>query len=178
LEWYAPGDEKSYPFHNRHDLTSQMPSLKKNGLKYADFAQKQIKDLFAPEVLSKAIVKTVNNFSSSVLWNKKDTMILEPLSVEAQLSPVFASAIADVDGDKIPDILLGGNFYKLKPEIGRLDANWGGYWKGIGNGKFQYIDHIRSGLNFRGEVRDIKIIDGKIFIGINNGEANVFDILK
>ena len=178
LEWFAPGDDKAYPFHNRHDLTSQMPSLKKNGLKYADFAQKQIKDLFAPEVLSKAIIKTVNNFSSSILWNKGDTLILEALPVQSQLSPVFAIAIADVDGDQLVDILTGGNYYKLKPEVGRLDGNWGGYLKGLGSGKFQFVDHIQSRLNLRGEVRDIKMLGKTVIVGINNGEARVYNTIK
>lgn len=178
LEWFAPGDDKAFPFHNRHDLTSQMPSLKKNGLKYADFAKKQIKDLFAPDVLEKAIVKEVNNFSSSILWNMGDTLLLEPLPEEAQLSPVFATETADIDGDKIIDILIGGNYYKLKPEVGRLDGNWGGYIKGLGSGKFQFVNHLHSGLNLKGEVRDIKIIGNKICIGFNNGKAELYNFSK
>ncbi len=43
LEWYSPADEKPFPFASRSDLTSQLPILKKQGIKHQDFAKKTSK---------------------------------------------------------------------------------------------------------------------------------------
>ena len=75
-----------------------------------------------------------------------------------QLSPIFASTAHDIDGDGNLDIAYGGNLYGLKPEMGRLDSFKGGYLKGNGDGSFQYINPLESGIHLRGEIRDIKII--------------------
>jgi enediyne biosynthesis protein E4 len=42
------------------------------------------------------------------------------LPVEAQVSPIFTIVIDDLDGDGMADLFLGGNFYGLKPEVGRI----------------------------------------------------------
>jgi enediyne biosynthesis protein E4 len=55
---------------------------------------------------------------------------LEALPAEAQVSPIFAIVAEDVNNDGIMDILLFGNIYGLKPEVGRLDANKGVYCLG------------------------------------------------
>lgn len=183
LEWYAPEDQIAYPFASKQDLTAQLPSLKKNSLKYQDYAKKQFKDLFAPDIVKGSKVKTTTNFASSFVINDDNkTYRLESMPDEAQLSPVYAICIEDIDGDGIKDMVLGGNFYKLKPEVGRLDGNWGGYFKGKSKNEkgnsgvsFEYIDENRSGIFVRGEVRDIKYLDNKILIGVNNNTIRIFE---
>src|SRR5690606_31134014 len=127
-----------FPFASKMDLTSQIPALKKNSIKYAEFAKKQVKDLINPKMLSESIKKTVNNFQTSVLYSKGNQLTLKPLPREAQLSPVFAIEARDLDGDGNLDILLGGNYYKLKPEVGRHDGFKGGYFKGRGDGNYDF----------------------------------------
>jgi hypothetical protein len=90
------------------------------------------------------------------------------------MSPVFAIEIADLDNDGKKDIFLGGNFYKLKPEIGRHDGFDGGYFKGLGKGSFKYISAQKSGILVKGEVRDASIIDKNLFIARNNNSILVF----
>ena len=60
----------------------------------------------------------------------------------------------DFDNDKIIDFYAGGNFYRLKPEIGKHDGLHGGYFKGLGKGKFKYVSDVYSGIQTKGEVRD------------------------
>ncbi len=166
IEWYTPEDKIPYPFASKADLTAQMPYLKKQNLKYADYAKKQVNDLF-PD-LEKAQKKQVTNFQTSVIWNTGKNFELKPFFYEAQMSPVFAIEIADLDQDNILDIYLGGNFYKLKPEIGRHDGFDGGYFKGLGKGKYAYISSIKSGILTKGEIRDARKIDGNLIIAVNN----------
>ena len=50
---------------------------------------------------------------------------MEPLPIQAQVAPVFSIIAEDIDKDEICDLMLFGNFYGLKPEVGRIDANQG-----------------------------------------------------
>lgn len=176
LEWFTQEDEKPYPFASKQDLTAQIPSLKKSVLKYQEFAKKQVKDLFPPEKLSKSIQKTVTSFSSSVLLNQNGSLVLEALPYEAQMSPIFAFEVSDFDNDKITDFYAGGNFYRLKPEIGRHDGFHGGYFKGLGKGKFRYVSDAYSGIQTKGEVRDAIKIDNKLIISRNNESVLIFKL--
>ena len=77
----------------------------------------------------------------------------------------------DNDGDK--DILLGGNLYDVKPEVGIYDASYGLYLENLGNLKFKYH---RDGKGFvvKGEIRDILISNKNIFVSKNNDKMEVF----
>ena len=100
------------------------------------------------------------------------------LPAQAQLSPIFGIAIADFDTDGKKDIWLGGNFYNLKPQVGRLDANKGLLLKGIGNKKFNAISNEISGIKVKGEVRDAAFINGKLVVARNNDTALIFKLKK
>jgi enediyne biosynthesis protein E4 len=175
MEWFTQEDKIPYPFASKADLTAQMPSLKKTGLKYQEFAKKQVKDLFDNALLEKAVKKRVTNFASSVLINKKGDLVLEPLQDEAQMSPIFAIETGDFDNDGILDYFAGGNFYRLKPEMGRHGAFHGGYFKGMGKGKFNYISPLKSNINIKGEVRDAMWIDKKLIVARNNDSVLIFE---
>jgi len=157
--WNAQEDEKNSLFHAKRDLTSQLPSLKKKILKNKEYAMTDPQDLFSPEIIASTQRKKVETLSTT-LWLNQGGFNFESsaLPKEVQLSPVFASCIADIDGDGNVDITFGGNLYGLKPEMGRLDSFMGGYLKGDGKGSFTYIDHNESGIYIRGEVRDIQKI--------------------
>jgi hypothetical protein len=175
IEWFTQEDKIPYPFASKADLTAQMPSLKKTSLKYQEFAKKQVSDLFDKDMLAKALTKKVTNFSSSVLINQNRNLVLEPLQDEAQMSPVFAFETGDFDADGIMDYFVGGNFYKLKPEMGRHDGFYGGYFKGLGKGNFRYISSTISGIDVKGEVRDAAWIDKKLIVARNNDSVLIFD---
>lgn len=168
MEWFAPEDTKPYPFASKGDLTAQMPILKKKILKYQDFAKMQVADLFEADKLDKAVKKTVVNFNTSVLLNQEGNLVLESLPLEAQRAPVFAFEVGDFDQDGTVDFFVGGNFHRLKPEMGKHDGLYGGYFKGLGKGKFRYVTPSTAGLFIRGEVRDAISIDKQLIISRNN----------
>jgi enediyne biosynthesis protein E4 len=174
IEWFTQDDNIPYPFASRGDLYSQLPSLKKQGLKYQDFAKKQVTDLFDKSKLSKASKKTLVNFNSSVLLNKDGNFVLESLQSEAQLSPIFAFEVGDFDEDGILDYYAGGNFFRLKPEIGRHEGFHGGFFKGNGKGSFTYVLPNPSGIKVKGEVRDAITIDKQLIISRNNDQVLMF----
>jgi len=176
----AYNGDQSYPFALRHDLIAQMPYLKKSFLKYDDYKNATIKDIFTEDQLKEALRLEARIMTTSVLINEgKMNWRLKPLPVEAQFSPIYAIATDDFDQDGITDILLGGNLYGVKPETGRYDASHGLILKGNGKGDFIAISPLQSGINIDGEVRDFSILKGKggnkyLLVARNNMQALLY----
>jgi len=148
-------DDKSYPFVLRHDLIQQLPMLKKKYLKYEYFANQTVEDIFSPEQLKDALTLKARYLSTAILENKKnERWSLKRLPDEAQLSIMYGIELSDLDGDGITDIILGGNLYGTKPEIGRYDASYGVVLKGTGNLNYRPLKSTESGLRVEGEIRD------------------------
>lgn len=172
--------EKSYPFALRHDLIAQMPYLKKNFLKYDDYKNATIREIFTEEQLKESTRLESKVMLTSLLINEgKTNWKLKPLPVEAQFSPVYAIAAEDFNVDGKTDILLGGNLYGVKPETGRYDASHGLLLQGDGKGNFKAINSIQSGINIDGEVRDFSILNGSrgnkfLVVARNNMKALLY----
>jgi enediyne biosynthesis protein E4 len=166
--------KKNYPMPLRHDLVSQIPSLKKKYLKYDNYKDQTISDVFTPEQLKDAIKLEAKLLSTSVLINEGgNKFTIHALPIEAQLAPIYGIEISDFDEDGNPDIILGGNFYSAKPEVGRYDASYGLFLKGDGKGKFVSIPALKSGIKMDGEVRDIlriNITEGEIILVARNND--------
>jgi hypothetical protein len=165
--------DSSYPMALRHDLVNVLPYLKKKYLKYEAYQRQQIDDIFTAEQLKKAFRLEAYEMRSCVWLNDgKGKFEKKPLPKEAQLSVMYGVSARDYDGDGKTDILLGGNFYESKPEVGIYDASYGLLLKGDGTGNFVSVPAEKSGINIKGAVRDIKPIKvGKkmmIFIAKNN----------
>ncbi|MEL6252296.1 MAG: VCBS repeat-containing protein [Bacteroidota bacterium] len=162
INWFPPLDNKAYPFATKGDITTQLPHLKRSNLKFEEYAHKTFSDLFTEEEVRGGLAYKAEYLQSAILWNEAGgNPTLQALPIEAQVSPVFGIAIADMDGDTHMDIVLGGNFYALKPEVGRQDANFGVFLKGNSSKNFQYLSPEESGIYLRGEVRDMKVFEGK-----------------
>ena len=166
---------KSYPIALRHDLVKQIPSLKKKYLKYENYKDQTIFDIFPVEQVNKSLKLDAYEFSTCMLLNEgQGKFTLKPLPYEAQMSPVYGIEIFDFDGDNNQDILLGGNLYNVKPEVGRYDGSYGVCLKGDGKGNFTSVPGKQSGLKMDGEVRDIitvKTVQGEIILASRNSDS-------
>lgn len=163
--------EEAYPLALLQDLVKQMPGLRKKYLKYESYREQTITDIFSPGELEKAIVREVHETRSSVALNQGDGRFsLIPLPVEAQLAPVYGIAVDDFDGDDRQDILLGGNFYRAKPEVGIYASSYGAFLKGDGRGGFAAVPAGQSGFMVEGAVRDIQ--------WLNNGNKRLILVAK
>ena len=80
------------------------------------------------------------------------------------------------------DILIGGNFYRSKPEVGIYDGSYGLVLKGNGKGRFAPLKAERSGFLVKGEIRDflhIKVNDTDfILVARNNDSLLTFSYFK
>ncbi|MEO0339135.1 MAG: FG-GAP-like repeat-containing protein, partial [Bacteroidota bacterium] len=170
---------ESYPLVLRHDLVMQLPKLKKKYLKYNDYKEQTFEEIFTPEERKGTVTKEVYNLESSILLNQGNGKFeVKALPLEAQYAPAMGLLVEDIDKDGKLDVLVGGNQYRVKPEVGRYDANYGLWLKGNGDGTFQPIKSKDSGLNLRGEVRDFEIVEinGKrhLLVAKNNDQMQVF----
>ena len=148
--------DKSYPLALKHDLTRQIPDLEKKYPDYKMYKDQQITDIFTPEQLKSSIHLDVNLLETSLFINDgTGHFTREPLPVEVQFSPVYAAAVGDFNNDGNADILLGGNLYNVKPELGRYDASYGSFLIGDGKGGFSYMPAKSSGFHLDNEVRNI-----------------------
>ena len=151
---------KSYPIVLRHDLIKQLPHLKKKYVNYSQYKGQTINDFFNKKELESSIVHEVTMLESVMLINNgKGSFKIKPLPKETQLSPLYAILASDIDKDGNVDLILGGNLHNVKPEIGRYDASYGHFLKGLGNGEFVIYSMDESGLILNGEVRDFKTLN-------------------
>ncbi len=176
---YYKSDGKAYPYYLRSDLVMEVPVLKKKFLRYSSYAGKGIEEIFTEDQLRRAIVLHVEQTQSCVFYNDgRGGFTASPLPQRAQFAPVFGILPRDLDGDGRTDLMLGGNFYGLKPEVGRFDASYGTTLLATGNRGFQYVPPATSGLFVRGEVRDIQPVGtpagSLILVARNNDPLQVF----
>ena len=153
---------KDMPVFLKHEMEEQIPSLKKQNLKHAQFAKKSIQDLFSSELLKHALVKQFNYTSSVVAINEGNgKFTIQKLPQMVQLSSVNAIQSLDINGDGFPDLVLGGNEFGFLPQFGRLDASFGQVLLNNGSGAFSWVDPRHSGLQLPGQIRDIGKISEK-----------------
>ena len=154
-------DGKDIPVFLKKEITDQFPALKKENLKHRDYAKKSIQDLFNKDVIGRSSVKQLNYCSSIVAINNgKGGFTIEPLPAMVQLSSVNAIAVTDINNDKKPDLIMGGNKFGFQPQFGRLDASQGHVLLNNGKG-FNWVEPKLSGLVQVNEIRDIKVINKK-----------------
>ena len=166
---------KDYPYALRHDLIDQIKSLKKKFPDYESFKTADITKIFDQKTLNESNIHSVNTLETSI-YIHKEGFEFEKISIpkEVQFSPVYSINSYDFDKDGDEDILLGGNLYDVKPEVGIYDASYGVYLENLGDLKFKYHKDGK-GFFVKGEIRDILISDNSIFVSKNNEEMEVFN---
>ena len=151
------GDE--YPFALRQDIIKQINSLKKEFVFYKDYADKSIKEIFDENLLEEATKLNFYEPQTSLLINQGPKgFSLRHLPIQAQFAPVYGIEVYDIDGDELEDILLGGNLFAVKPEVGRYDGLRGLVLKNDGKGNFNAMTANESGLRIGGEIRHISAL--------------------
>jgi hypothetical protein len=140
-----------------------MPSLKKQNLKYEEYAGKSIQDLFSRGTVNKATVQEFNYAASSIAVNNgKGSFVLQELPVYTQFSSINAICCTDLNNDGKKDLVMGGNQFYFQPQFARLDASYGHILinKGSRNGKviWEWAAPSQTGFETRGEVKDILLL--------------------
>ncbi len=169
---------KYYPVADKDELVSQIPSLMKKLLYYADYAYADMESIFSENQLKDAYISEIEIVESSIFLNENGTFTSMALPEEIQYAPVYAMTLADINDDGHEDLLFGGNQYLVKPQFGRYDASKG--WaifgpnftgEGVNNPVSLYID---------GQIRELQWItsDGKniLVVAKNNEQTEFYEV--
>jgi enediyne biosynthesis protein E4 len=169
-----------FPFISKDQLIKQVPTLKKKFLKYEVFKNVLLEDIIPEGEQQKFIHKKAEMFASVWIENKSNgSYDTHELPIEAQLFPIFAFAVEDLNADKIPDILTVGNWYEVQPELGRQDAGSGLVLLGQPNHGFKSLTSQQTDFIVKGQGRDIKIVTNQagrqyFIVSLNNNKILCF----
>ena len=179
LCYYIQG--KSYPMASRDELLDQIVSLRKKFNSYKAYADATIEDIFPREKIARAKILHCNQLASGILYNKGDGHFsFNPLPLPAQFSRVSGAILDDLDGDGKKDLLVSGNFFPWRTQLGQGDAGLGMFLKGPGP-SFHPVDPAVSGCYIGGDVRgmlEVRAPNGEkwIIIAKNNDAVQVIKV--
>ena len=157
LTQFIQGQE--YPAYSKDDMLEQLAVLKGKYINYSDYASQKITDVFSADQLTNAGKLNAKTFAHLVLENTGAfTFNAHKLPQMTQWAPIYAISSGDFNADGHPDIILAGNFFDSRVKFGRFDAGRGVVLLGDGNGDWDVLSPGESGLNLRGEIRDIEYL--------------------
>ncbi|HEV9038689.1 MAG TPA: FG-GAP-like repeat-containing protein [Puia sp.] len=177
LCYYIGG--KSYPMASRDELLDQIVTLRKKFNSYKAYADATITDIFPPEKLAKATVLQCDQLASGVLYNRGGGRFsFSPLPTAAQFSKIYGVVVDDFDGDGKKDILVSGNFFPYRTQLGRCDAGLGMLLRGP---DLQPVDNALSGAYIGGDVRGMvevkdRVGDRLLVVAKNNDAVQVLKV--
>jgi hypothetical protein len=172
---YYIGD-KSFPMASRDEIQDQMQSLKKKFTSYKDYAGATIENILSKEKLLTA-KKLICNMQRSVIFfnDGSNHFVAKDLPQAAQFSRV--SAIESIADNKL---LLAGNFYPYRVQLGHCDASMGLILK---NNSKEIIttNPYEDGLYLSGDIRNVKVVKSNnkinyLLVGANNAALKLYQI--
>ena len=164
-----------YPFPLLEPLREQVPALASPFPNHASYATVQAADLFSAipdDRLSSLHASTLE--TALFRGQANGTLKRISLPLHAQVSPVYAIHAMDYNGDGLKDVLLLGNTPDGQLRLGKYDASYGLLLEGKGQGDFGYVPQWESGLNLKGSVRSLLVMNDTLMFGVNRGEIRAY----
>ncbi len=171
------GKMQEYPVNYLDELAAQSPYFRKQFNNYKEFSRSTFTQLLAGFVPPKENVYSVNTGSSYLLINEGKSLKWQPLPLALQTAPIRKVLVQDLNGDKIPDLVVAGNDYRYDVSTGNYDANKGLVLIGDGKGGFAVQSPAESGLLICGMVESLVYFDGEnplLVAGINRKPACIY----
>ena len=172
---FTATDGKVYPYNLRHNLIDQIKGLKKKFPDYNSFKNADLNTIFSEEALNLSTKATAVELKTSIYINDGNGGFTSiPLPKQVQMSPIFAIETGDFDLDGDIDIVLAGNLFRVKPEVGRYDASFGTFLENTGNDTIGTpifkVTPGNKGLKVTGEVRSIQKTNNTLLF-VRNSDA-------
>ena len=172
-----------YPFAGLASLGRGIYSLGLRFPTYGSFAQASVRQLFSPAQLQQAVHYQADTFASIYLHNNGGgTFKSVALPNLAQIAPIRAIIVQDVDGDGHLDLIEAGNLFDAEANTPRADAGNGLWLRGDGRGHFTPVAPSESGFLASLNVAGMALINtptGKAVLVANTGDSlQAFTIRK
>ena len=167
----------------KDELDSQFVQLRVKFPDYQSFAEAKPSEIFPEEWRKNGVRREVFELRSC-LWlnNGSGEFQRMPLPVEAQYSTINAIVMEDLNGDNLPDLITGGNFFQNNVFIGQQDGSYGNVLLNKGHGEFENWPNAENGLKLQGFVRDLQFMEIKgdkvLVVANNNGPLEFIPILN
>ena len=178
VTYFIKGEK--YPLASRDELLEQITPLRKKFIKYEDYANATIQDIATEEQLKKAYRFKATTLQSCWLENIEGRNFnLKYLPEMAQFSSVNGFLLDDFDRNGKNDLLVVGNFFPFKSQLGRSDASTG-LILDYENGHFKETSPI-SNVWLTGDIRDMALLrfkngERRVVVSRNNDSASVFSV--
>jgi hypothetical protein len=144
-------DGRCLPRRGLGCTSDAMPTVKEKLPTYHDFAISELVEIYSRTGLDEADRFEANSLESGLLVNTGSAggvprFEFLPLPRIVQASPVFGSALVDVNGDGFLDLYVVQNFNGPQRETGNMDGGVSLLLLGDGRGQFQPVWPDTSGL--------------------------------
>jgi enediyne biosynthesis protein E4 len=161
-------NDQEFPYASRDELLDQVPILKKKYPDYVSYSTAKMKDILTEDLQKKAKMLEANEYRTGIFWNDGGKLTFEALPTQAQFAPVYAVAVADINGDGKKDLILGGNMERTRVRMGKIDANYGQLFLNAGKRNFRHISQAEAGLRVAGDVRSTTLVGPYLLFAATN----------
>jgi len=165
----------------RDILVKQLPFVKKKFLRYTNYSNATVTDIFAASDLKEATQFSCNEVRSMYFENQGGKFIASPLPNEAQTSPIYAQLALDLNQDGRVDWMGAGNDLGQQVETGSIDAGNGLILMSGPSKGFKPVNARNSGFWANRQARrmvSLKSSDGtvRVLVSNNNGPIQCFSV--
>lgn len=177
--FFDPMIKKTVPFRDFSVLRNAIPSLRSRIESHAQYSAMSVQEILGDE-FAKAKRVEVNTLPTCLFLNRGNHFAQVFLPQEAQWSPVFGVAVADVNNDGHEDAFLSQNLFAMRSDDTRLDSGRGLWLLGDGKGQLKPVSGSVSGVRVYGEQRGCAVVDvnedGRVDLLVteNGGPTHLF----
>ncbi len=156
---YEQGGEE-YALHARDNLIDQIAGMKARFRNFQSYAEADFDHTLSPEEQSQADIFAARMFASGILENMgEEGFRFHPFPLGAQIAPLFGMQVRDLNGDRLPDLVAGGNMYGAEQVLlGRYDASYGTVLLNRGDMAFETMNPLSAGFVVPGEGRSLAVL--------------------
>ena len=167
------------PVRGKECSTEQLPELESKFGSYESFATAGLADIYN---LTNAEKYAATTLASGILWNEGGSWTFAPLPAEAQVAPINATIIDDINQDGLKDIISVGNLYAMEVETTRLDAGKGLVLLQSEDHTYHPVSARESGFYAKGDAKDMEVVNIKgkehLVISMNDDYIQFFELQK
>ncbi len=150
-----------YLVHDNDEIFSQLPIIKKNFLYHKNLSTAHIEQIFNIDAINNSLLLGIDETRSMIYKNEKgSSWSSHPMPTMMQYSSINTIFFNG------KEMYCGGNFYRVKPQFGRLDASKGWKMNFIKNNNTN--DYDVQSLGIEGEIRNINKWNNELLFAVND----------